>query len=136
MRFIGSNSNIDQEIKTNLNIENYTVVSFLESFFPINLNSYKNLILILPYTENTLWDSKKHAWNRLVDDAIYDNLGSCISVFVIEPNLHSGLAIAKILNKVDVSNQVDTIWLYPDRQKCVARRNTEISNLPYQKNGV
>lgn len=112
--------------------DNYHTISFLNGFFDIDLKKFKNLILILPYTECTLWDSKKHAWQRLVDDSLYDNLGSCISIFVVEPDLVDIDIIASVINNVDKQSQVDTIWVYPSPQKKTARRINDIDKLPFQ----
>lgn len=129
-----NNSSLDDEIKALISarVNEYCIVSFLGGFFDFNVSAHKNIILLLPYSEETCWDSKKIAWQRLGDDFLRDNLGSCISIFIVEPHLICAATIAEAINKVDIENQVDQIWLYPDPQPKIKRRSDIIETLPYQ----
>jgi len=132
MNFLGFSSPFSQQIKDNIQITDYKVVSFLDGFFDLDQHQFENLIQLLPYCDDTLWESKKRAWNRMRDDSLKDSLGSCISFFIVEPTLHDPIYIANLISKVDKYNQIDNIWVYPDKQEAVQRRNNSVSKLPYQ----
>lgn len=131
MNFIGFTSEFSQKIQENIKVNDYYVVSFLDGFFHLDYQ-FKNLIQLLPYCDDTLWDSKKLAWNRMRDDSLKDTLGSCISFFIVEPALQDPIYIANLVNNVDKHNQVDNVWVYPERQQLHLRRNNSISKLAYQ----
>jgi hypothetical protein len=134
MQYLGTDNSLDNQIRDKVTISNYTIISFLDDFFKIDINQYRKLILLLPYTEQTVWDSQKIATNRMIDDSLYDNRGNCINIFVVEPSYHRADTISSVINNVDKKNQVDNIWLYPNKtSKPILRRNNIIDELPYQQ---